>query len=541
MKKQLLFIVFLCPLIIFAQQTIGIIPKPVNLKTTGGDFAINGGTSLKYNPADKDLQAAAAFFSAYIKNISGYSLKRQTAGVNSIVLEIKPITGLGDEGYKLSVTPSKTVISATAKAGIIYGMQTIFQTLPAVRTNAALDVPCMEVTDYPRFKWRGMMLDVSRHFYSVEMVKEYLDLMSAYKMNVFHWHLVDDPGWRIEIKKYPQLTQVGAWRVDRTSRTWGEAEPAKPGEKPTYGGYYTQDQIRDIIKYAAERSITIVPEIEMPGHSAAAIASYPYLSCLQEPQSPVTEGNYTNISSNYCAGNDSVFIFLQNVLAEIIDLFPSAYIHIGGDEVDKEPWKKCARCQARIKKLGLKNEEELQSYFIKRIEKYVVSKNRKIIGWDEILEGGLAPEAAVMSWRGEDGGTQAAQMKHFVVMTPGEPCYFDHYQVKPETREPLAIGGYNSIKAVYTYEPVPKALNEDESKYVMGSAGNVWTEYIKSREHLEYMILPRMLALSEVLWSPKESRNWDDFNSRLPYQFRTFDQKGFHYCSTDSVVQYHLQ
>jgi hexosaminidase len=540
MKKNLLLTLVLCPLLIFAQQVISVIPKPVNLKTTGGSFVINGNTAVKYNAANKDLQAASIFFTAYIKNISGYSLKNQTTRGNSIELEIKPIAGLGEEGYHLIVTPSKTIISAPSKAGIIYGMQTIFQTLPALRTNAALNVPCMEVTDYPRFKWRGMMLDVSRHFYSVEMVKEFLDLMSSYKMNVFHWHLVDDPGWRIEIKKYPQLTQVGAWRVDRLSKTWGDAEAPKPGEKPTYGGYYTQEQIRDIVKYAAERSITIVPEIEMPGHSAAAIASYPYLSCLQQPQSPVTEGNYQNISSNYCAGNDSVFIFLQNVLAEVMDLFPSVYIHIGGDEVDKEPWKKCARCQARIKSLGLKNEEELQSYFIKRIEKYVVSKKRKIIGWDEILEGGLAPEAAVMSWRGEDGGTQAAQMKHFVVMTPGEPCYFDHYQGKPET-EPLAIGGYNSVKAVYVYEPVPKALNTEESKYVMGSQGNVWTEFIKSREHLEYMILPRMLALSEVLWSPKESRNWDDFNSRLPYQFRTFDQKGFHYCATDSLVQYKIQ
>jgi hexosaminidase len=540
MKKFYLSILLFCPFFIFAQQTVSIIPKPVDLTLTSGNFTLDGNTGIKYNSASKELQVAAGFFVAYIKNISGYNLAINGKTAKSVLLEIKPNSVLGEEGYQLNITPSSVTISANKKAGIVYGMQTIFQMLPAIRTNAAMVIPCMQVTDYPRFKWRGMMLDVSRHFYSADMVKEFLDLMASYKMNVFHWHLVDDPGWRIEIKKYPKLTQVGAWRVDRTNKTWGDAEPAKPGEKPTYGGYYTQDQIKDIIRYAAERNITIVPEIEMPGHSAAAIASYPYLSCLQQPQSPVTEGNYTNTSSNYCAGNDSVFMFLQNVLSEVINLFPSTYIHIGGDEVDKEPWKKCPRCQARMKTLGLKSEEELQSYFIKRIEKFVVSKNRKMIGWDEILEGGLAPEAAVMSWRGEDGGTAAAKMKHYVVMTPGEPCYFDHYQGKPET-EPLAIGGYNSVKAVYVYEPVPKELNADESKYVMGSQGNVWTEFIKSREYLEYMILPRMLALSEVLWSPKDQRSWDDFNNRLPYQFRTFDQKGFHYCATDSLVHYKIQ
>jgi hexosaminidase len=304
----------------------------------------------------------------------------------------------------LNVTPKSITISANTHRGLIYGIQSLLQTLPAIRTNAALQVPCLEIVDYPRFAYRGMHLDVSRHFFGPEFVKTYIDLIASYKMNTFHWHLVDDQGWRIEIKKYPKLTSVGAWRVDQNDIAWGSRPQAKPGEAATYGGYYTQEQIKDIIRYAEERNISIIPEIEMPGHVASAIASYPYLSCTQKPQLPLTGGNYSGMASGYCAGNDSVFTFLENVLAEVIQLFPSKYIHIGGDELDKEPWKVCPRCQARIKKEGLKNVDELQSYFIKRIEKFVNSKNRKIIGWDEILEGGLAPDATVMSWRGETGG-----------------------------------------------------------------------------------------------------------------------------------------
>ncbi|HET7897135.1 MAG TPA: family 20 glycosylhydrolase, partial [Flavisolibacter sp.] len=348
------------------------------------------------------------------------------------------------------------------------------------------------------------------------------------KMNTFHWHLTDDQGWRIEIKKYPKLTDVGAWRVDQTDKVWGSRPQAQPGEEPTYGGYYTQQQIKDIIRYAADRNITIVPEIEMPGHSAAAVASYPFLSCTQQQQRPMTGGNYKNIASNYCAGNDSVFTFLQDVLTEVIRLFPSPYIHIGGDEVDKSPWKACPKCQARIRAEGLKNEEELQSYFIKRMEKFVISKHRKMIGWDEILEGGLAPEATVMSWRGEAGGIAAAKMNHDVVMTPGNPVYFDHYQGDPAS-EPQAIGGFNTLKRVYSYEPIPGELTPEQAKFVLGAQANLWTEYITTPSHVLYMILPRMLALSEVVWSPKENRNWESFNERLQAHYNAFAQKGLSY------------
>lgn len=533
-KKIVFILLALIPSMVMAQQSV-IIPQPVSLQFTSGNFIIDNSTSLKFNKTDKTLQEAASFFKSAIKDISGIQLADNI--IKNKIIELKLISNaeLGDEGYLLRILPTSIEIAANKKAGIIYGMQSLFQTLPAIRTNATLSIPCMNVKDYPRFKWRGMHLDVSRHFFAPEVIKEYINLMASYKMNTFHWHLVDDQGWRIEIKKYPMLTKTGAWRVDQNDKIWSSRPQAKEGETANYCGYYTQEQIKDIIKYAADRNVTIVPEIEMPGHVASAIASYPALSCTQQPQLSLTGGNYTNMSSNYCAGNDSVFTFLQNVLTEVIDLFPSKYIHIGGDEVDKNPWKKCARCQARIKAEGLKNEDELQSYFIKRIEKFVVSKNRKMIGWDEILEGGLAPEAAVMSWRGEAGGIEAAKMNHNVVMTPGNPLYFDHYQAGPEG-EPIAIGGMNTLRKVYDYDPIPKELNEAQAKFVLGAQANLWTEYITTAEQVEYMVLPRMLALAEVVWSPKQNKNWQSFNQRLQTQFKGFDQRGLHYSKGNFTV-----
>lgn len=534
LKKWILVLLIIVPMMLSAQNPV-IIPQPVSLQLTAGNFIIDGQTSVNFNKADAALQQAASFFKTAIYDISGIKLPFQV-GIKKII-ELKFISdaSLGDEGYLLHITPAGIQISANKKAGIIYAMQSLLQTLPAIRTNAALSVPCMDIKDYPRFKWRGMHLDVSRHFFGPEFVKEYINLLASYKMNTFHWHLVDDQGWRLEIKKYPLLTQVGAWRVDETDKVWGDRPQAKQGKPATYGGYYTQEQVKEIIKYAADRNVTIVPEIEMPGHVASAIAAYPALCCTQQPQLPLTGGNYTNMSSNYCAGNDSVYLFLQDVLTEVINLFPSIYIHIGGDEVDKEPWKKCPRCQARIKAEGLKNEDELQSYFIKRMEKFIISKGRKMIGWDEILEGGLAPEATVMSWRGEAGGIQAAKMGHDVVMTPGSPLYFDHYQAGPEG-EPLAIGGMNTLKKVYDYDPVPNELDATQAKYILGAQANIWAEFITKPSHIEYMLLPRMLALAEVDWSPKEKRNWQNFNERLQTHFRKFEQRGINYCAGNFTV-----
>lgn len=536
MRRLIVVLLFtICTFSLVAKQIVPIIPQPVSVQVKKGSFIIDGKTAIQFDKTQQELKQAADFFANAVAHISSYQLVTNQPKAKTIVLNLQELPTIGTEGYQLDVTPEKINLRANTKAGIIYGMQSLLQLLPAIRTNATLEIPCLSITDYPRFKWRGMHLDVSRHFFGPEVVKEYIDLMASYKLNTFHWHLVDDQGWRIEIKKYPKLTDVGAWRVDQNQLVWSDRPQAKEGEKPTYGGYYTQEQIKEIVRYAAERNVTIVPEIEMPGHVASAIAAYPQLSCTQKPQLPLTGGVYTNMSSNYCAGNDEVFRFLEDVLTEVIDMFPSAYIHIGGDEVNKDPWKACERCQARIKKEKLKDENELQSYFIERMEKFLISKGRKMIGWDEILEGGLAPEATVMSWRGEAGGIEAAKMGHDVVMTPGSPCYFDHYQAGPEG-EPMAIGGFNTLKKVYDYEPIPDELNAEQTNYVLGAQANVWTEYITITEYLEYMVLPRMLALAEVVWTPAAQKDWNSFNQRLQNQFRAFEQKGLHYCPGNYTV-----
>ncbi|HRH71226.1 MAG TPA: family 20 glycosylhydrolase [Flavobacteriales bacterium] len=419
---------------------------------------------------------------------------------------IQPDTVLPDEWHQVSVTPDGITINAIAEEGIYRGSRTLIQLLEQGRASGTL--PCLTITDWPRFPWRGMHLDACRHFWSVEFTKKYIDLLARYKMNSFHWHLTEDQGWRIEIKKYPKLTEVGAWRSGSQIGPYSRREY----DSIPYGGFYTQDEIRDVVAYAKARHITVVPEIEMPGHAMAALAAYPQLGCTGGPYE--VQRGWGVFDDVFCAGNDSVFTVLEDVLTEVMDLFPSEMIHIGGDECPKERWKTCAKCQARMKTNGLKDEHELQSYFIQRIEKFVNNKGRTIIGWDEILEGGLAPNAAVMSWRGTEGGIAAAKEKHNVVMSPGSHCYFDHYQGDP-ANEPLAIGGYTTVQKVYSYEPIPAELKPEEHKYILGAQGNVWTEYILTPEHVEYMAVPRMLALAEVLWTPKKKRDEKDFIRRL--------------------------
>ncbi|MDG5798894.1 glycoside hydrolase family 20 protein [Marinilabiliaceae bacterium ANBcel2] len=513
-----------------SNNELPLIPIPVNCELYHEEFVIDDSTVLIFDSSDPELLSIANYFNHYLSDISKYSLKYNSEGDKHIVFEIIDDNNLGDEGYRLNVSSNKIEISANTDNGIFWAVQTIFQILPAYRTNADLVVPGLKVEDYPRFGWRGMMLDESRHFFGEQTVKQFIDLLARYKFNVFHWHLVDDPGWRIEIKQYPNLTETGAWRVDRFETPWLDREPPKEDEKATYGGYYTQEQIKEIVNYASKRNITIVPEIELPGHSVAALASYPEYSCTREPQMVITGGNYPEgIQSSYCPGYEGTFEFLENVLLEVLDLFPSEYIHIGGDEVDKSYWKECERCQQRIEEEQLADVDELQSYMIRRIEQFLASHGRRLIGWDEILEGGLAPGATVMSWRGEAGGIEAAQMGHDVIMTPGRPCYFDHYQSGPEG-EPLAIGGMNTLKDVYDYEPVPSELNEQEALHVLGSQANVWTEFIPTVSHLEYMVLPRLLALSEVVWSSSDSREWEGFNERMRgAHFRYFDKRGLNY------------
>lgn len=505
---------------LYAQPTVPIIPQPVVLNQKEGVFLLDEKVQVIVAAGNKEAADVARFFTNAVKQVSGYTLPVKVAAAGKTIrFSIVKTEEVGDEGYRLSVTPARIEIRANKPAGLFYGVQSLLQTLPAVRTNQVLQVPCMEITDYPRFQWRGMMLDVSRHFFAPELVKEFIDLLASYKMNSFHWHLVDGAGWRIEIKKYPKLTGLAAWRVDDWGKSWdwSQVQFNADRSKATYGGFYTQEQIKEIVAYAAARHINVVPEIEMPGHSEAAMAAYPELSCLPHKHSFNEAGDFygKDVHPNFCAGNDSAFVFLQNVLKEVMALFPSRYIHVGGDEVDKTGWKQCERCRRRMKTEGLKNEEELQSYFIQRMEQFLNANGRKLLGWDEILEGGLAPQATVMSWRGESGGIKAAQMRHDVVMSPTGPLYFDYYQGDPET-EPPAFGGFNTLKRVYHYEPIPAELTKEEAKHVLGAQANLWTEQIYTYEHVEYMILPRMPALAEVLWSTKESRNWKNFNQRLP-------------------------
>lgn len=526
---RICWLLAICPFFSMAQPMVSLIPQPAVLKVHAHSFLIQPGTSLQVDPsALGQLRPTADWFRSAIHDLSGIDLSTVQGGKGSIRLRLDPSMPGGTESYRLNVTSGQVLVTAAAPAGIFYALQTLLQTLPPIRTNADLRVPGMTVEDAPRFAWRGLHLDVSRHFFGPEVIRRYIDLMARYKLNRFHWHLTDDTGWRLEIKRYPALTRTGAWRVDHTEKPYGARPQALPGQVPTYGGYYTQQQVREIIAYARDRHVTIIPEIEMPGHAAAAIASYPALSCSRKTQLPMTGGNYHGVSTNFCPGNDTVFAFLRDVLTEVMDLFPSTYIHIGGDEVDKSPWKACPRCQTRMKAEGLQSEEELQSWFIKRVEKYILARNRRMIGWDEILEGGLAPSATVMSWRGEAGGIAAARMGHDVIMTPGNPCYFDHYQAGPEG-EPLAIGGMNTLRSVYAYEPVPAELVGDKERYVLGAQANVWTEFITTPDHLEYMILPRMPAMAEVLWSPQKQRDWEGFRQRIRQHMHDFDQQGLRY------------
>lgn len=549
--KRILFVFLIIVQGVYAQQpnpsTPHIIPQPVSLKRGSGEFKLTKETVIAVQ--DEGDRKAAHFLNDYLQQVYGFKLDvDKQEGKNFIRLTTRKfIKAPEKDAYILTVNKDGVTIEGDTYTGTFYGIQTLIQLLPPyevkemVNTSAgasisSLLIPVVTIQDHPRFNYRGMHLDVCRHYFPVSFIKKYIDYLALHKLNIFHWHLTDDQGWRIEIKKYPELTSVGAYR----NGTLIGRYPGTGNDNQRYGSFYTQDEVKEIVQYAADRHITVVPEIEMPGHASAAIATYPWLSCFPEKPTKIpTKPSETSVKEQtagrnklvqetwgvfediFCAGNDSTFHFLENVLDEVLTLFPSTYIHAGGDEAPKTHWKKCPKCQARIKKEGLKDEHELQSYFIQRMEKYLNSKGRTLIGWDEILEGGLAPNAVVMSWRGEKGGIAAAKQKHYVIMTPQKPVYFDHTQTRNE--DSVTIGGFNPIEAVYAYEPVPAALTTEEAKYVMGAQANLWTEYIKYPSKVEYMIFPRMSALSEVLWTPKEKKNWKDFEKRLQTQFKRFD------------------
>ena len=507
----------------FSQSSavVNIIPKPVSLKVKQGTFKLDKNTVIVIK--DEGDRDAADFLAGYLQKFYGLTLNvTNNASGNYISLSTKKFIKApeNEEHYMLNGSTKNIVIEGDSYAGTFRGVQSLIQLLP-VKKGSALQLPLVTISDQPRLKYRGLMLDVARHFFDVDFVKQYIDFIALHKMNRFHWHLTDDQGWRVEIKKYSKLTEVGAYRNGTIIGRY----PGTGNDNIHYGGFYTQEQIKDVVAYAAKRHITVIPEIEMPGHGKAALASYPNLGCTGGPyEVKQTWGVEEDV---YCAGNDSVFSFMQDVLDEVIPLFPSEYIHVGGDECPKNRWKTCPKCQKRIKDNNLKDEHQLQSYFVQRIEKYVNSKGKKIIGWDEILEGGLAPNATVMSWRGEEGGIEAAKQDHDVIMTPGSHVYLDHSQSNKE--DSVTIGGYTSIQKVYSYEPVPRVLNEQQKKHVLGAQGNVWTEYMKNPRKVEYMIFPRLSALSEVLWTPAASKNWNDFEKRLGTQFKRYDLWGVNY------------
>jgi len=524
-KKIIAFTVFIglllgCKKVDMQPENAQIIPVPSIQITTEETFIITDSTGISY---DDEFEVSGQFLKSFIEEGSTIKLKQ-----NGLISFVKDASISNPEGYKLNITPNKIEIKATTDQGAFYAVQSLRQLMPpqlenSTYTNKKIVINCVSIEDEPNFKYRGMHLDVCRHMFPVEFIKKYIDALALLKMNTFHWHLTEDQGWRIEIKKYPKLQQVAAFRNETLVGHAGERPEQFDGKR--YGGYYTQEQIKEVVKYAQDRFVTIIPEIEMPGHSQAAIAAYPELGCSTEPAEVATTwGVFEHI---YCT-KDETFEFLEGVLDEVMELFPSTYIHIGGDEAPKAQWKKCPTCQKRTKDEGLKDEHELQSYFITRIEKYLNSKGRQIIGWDEILEGGLAPNATVMSWRGIDGAIEAAKQHHNVILTPGSHCYFDHYQSKNED-EPLAIGGFTTLEKVYSFNPIPDELTKEESKYVLGAQGNVWTEYILDSKHVEYMVFPRILAMSEVDWSKPKNKNYEDFVSRVENFSKRMDALDINY------------
>jgi hexosaminidase len=505
---------------------ISVIPLPDSVRETNDVFLLQNNLQINVNPDDlTELEGVIKSLNELMIDAIGARLEIAEVPENDPQLNLKlnPELGLGMEGYHLLISKKMILIEGETNKGLFYGIQTLRQLMHVESPQTVLEITGLEIFDHPRFSWRGLHLDVSRHFMPVEFIKKYLDYMALHKLNTFHWHLTDDQGWRIEIRKYPELTRIGAWR-DETLVGHFEDQPKKfDGKK--YGGYYTQEEIREIVSYAEARAITVVPEIELPGHAQAAIAAYPELGVTGEQ---VKVRKIWGISPYIFNVEESTFEFLKNVLAEVIFLFPGEFIHVGGDEAIKDQWVESARVQQRMKELGLQNEHELQSWFIQRIDSFLISHGKRLIGWDEILEGGLAPNAAVMSWRGEDGGIQAARAGHDVVMTPTEFCYLDYYQADRKN-EPMAIGGYLPLSKIYGYDPVPEILSEQEAGHILGVQGNVWTEYMTTPQQVEYMVFPRIAALAEIAWTSPSDKNLGDFRRRLKDLVRQYEAEGINY------------
>ena len=494
-----------------------VIPVPLKMEQGTGCFLLSENTKLYINLQGLEAQLLENCLQALPVHLKK-GRKKDTQNILSLLITEKNHQLPSPESYTLSVTPQQILIRATSGAGLFYGLQTLLQ-LAQPSGAGSYSIASVEIEDTPRFAYRGLMLDVSRHFSTKEFIKKQIDALAYYKINRLHLHLTDAAGWRLEIKKYPLLTEFAAWRTDPTWKQWwnGGRKYVRFDAPGAYGGYYTQDDIREILEYARQHYITVIPEIEMPSHSEEVLAAYPQLSCSGEP--------YKN--SDFCVGNEETFTFLENVLTEVMELFPSEYIHIGGDEAGKSAWKTCPKCQKRMTDEHLANVDELQSYLIHRIEKFLNNHGRHLLGWDEILQGGIAPNATVMSWRGEEGGIAAVTSGHRAIMTPGAYCYLDSYQDAPYS-QPEAIGGYLPLKKVYSYNPVPASLTAEQAKLVYGVQGNLWVEYIPTPEHVEYMIYPRILALAETAWSAPERKSWPDFHTRALSAVADLQAKGYH-------------
>lgn len=518
---------------------LSIVPKPMQAERKSGEFVLSEKTRFV---ASGEATAVAETLAQSLRTPTGLPLSVHAVigGPSVISLEIdESLSSLGEEGYRLEVTPQRVSIRSAGAAGLFYGGQTLRQLLPeqafALDEQAGVRwaMPAAVIEDKPRFEWRGLMLDTARHFMPKEFIFRFIDLLAIHKMNRFHWHLTEDQGWRLEIKKYPKLTEVGAWRDQTIVGHGGRPRAEWEFDGQRHGGYYTQDDVREIVAYAQERFVTVVPEIEMPGHAQAAIAAYPELGNTGQ-QLKVLE--YWGVNPNIFNVRESTILFLQDVLTEVLDLFPSEFIHIGGDEAPKTQWEQSPEAQARIKELGLHDEHELQSWFIKRMDTFLESKGRRLIGWDEILEGGLAPGATVMSWRGTAGGVTAAKAGHDVVMAPTSHFYLDYYQSRDRTKEPLAIGGFVPLSQVYSFNPTIPELTAEEAKHVLGAQGNLWTEYMKTPEHVEYMAFPRACAVSEVVWTQQDLREYDEFLQRLPFHLDRLGQMGVNFRPLDAGV-----
>ncbi len=510
-----------------AGSTVSIIPRPASLVPRAGRFTLTPRTVIWVDHGTATLGRQLA---GYLDPATGFDLTVRTAGTpagNRIVLRLDPaLARLGDEGYLLDVRPGVVSIRAPKAAGVFYGMQSLRQLLPveifreAHVTGVNWTAPALRIEDSPRFAWRGMHLDVARHFMPKEFVKKFIDLLALHKMNIFHWHLTEDQGWRIAINKYPRLTQVGAWRKETVVGPNVRDSSQRVFDGKRHGGFYTQDDVREIVAYAKARFVNVVPEIEMPGHAQAAISAYPELG---NTGTQIGVRTFWGVSEHILNPENKTVAFMQGVLGEVLTLFPSRFIHIGGDEAVKTQWKSSPRAQERIRELGLKDEHELQSWFIRQIDTYLTQQGRRLIGWDEILEGGLAPNATVMSWRGIEGGLAAARAGHDVVMAPNTAVYFDYYQSLDKATEPLAIGGFIPLDSVYAYEPVPAELEPQFVKHILGAQGQLWTEYMPNGKHVEYMAFPRVSALAEVLWTAKNARDFGEFRARLETHLRRLD------------------